>query len=747
MKSLDAYFEKLNGSSSSNSAEKQTPEQQAAEAVAAPAAAAASASASAEPAASPAASATSTAPSAAANASSSAEKKIVTKDFQALSSLNSYFDKLNAGKEKKADADSSAAPAASQASAATASSTAQADVSSKGAEAEKMEKAEKVGKAEESGGSKELKAEEVEELIRRIVEDVEKKKGSGALDSKVSDLTLEAIMGPRNLLDDWISAKAAVSAPTAVYTLVAINIAVFLFELASPEAVPGVITTSLPALLAAKVNPLIEAGEWWRLLTPSLLHAGIIHLSVGTFFLLGLGSVLEFAIGPLGLLAVYFSSGLAGNITSFLQTPDVTVGGTGPVYGVAAAYAAFLIKNREVIGTETADSNVRESLIIAALFALFANPLPIDPSTHAGAALAGFLFGSIAAPTMRKVKISNEEAAKRQQGLLNSLLSQKTNEESYELVVEPADSKKLATAFGATMALSLALFQLSQGIPLDVDLLQSLPSADGDVWLADDLSLHNPLRRLERMGCGWLAVLLEWEGVVIEDDSVFERQAWIALAEEEGRAQPPVWILKRAEGMKNEQVIREVLCWSRDFMTVRRLSQRKEELYEQFQGGCYRLLPGSREFLDTLKRCKIPVAIVSTRPARYLERAVEAVGMEGFFDAVISADDVQRGKPDPEMYQYAAQRLQFIPERCIVIGSSNSTIEAAHDAYMKVVTVAGRHPVYELGAADLVVRKLDMLSVVDLKNLADLDSPEFTPPPELEPELEPETKRTGVGTL
>ncbi|CAI7771396.1 unnamed protein product [Closterium sp. NIES-54] len=478
MKSLDAYFAKLNGSSSSSSSssgEKQTQEQQTAEAVAAPAAAAASA----ETAASPAASATSTASSATADTSSSAEKKKGTKDFQALSSLNSYFDKLNAGKEKKADA---AAPAASQAPAA-ASSTAQADVSSKGGEADKTEKAEKVLKVEESGGSKELKAEEVEELIRRIVEDVEKKKGSGALDSKVSDLTLEAIMGPRNLLDDWISAKAAVSAPTAVYTLVAINIAVFLFELASPEAVPGVITTSLPALLAAKVNPLIEAGEWWRLLTPSLLHAGIIHLSVGTFFLLGLGSVLEFAIGPLGLLAVYFSSGLAGNITSFLQTPDVTVGGTGPVYGVAAAYAAFLIKNREVIGTETADSNVRESLIIAALFALFANPLPIDPSTHAGAALAGFLFGSIAAPSMRKVKISNEEAAKRQQGLLNSLLSQKTNEDSYELVVEPADSKKLAAAFGASMALSLVLFQLSQGIILDDDLLQSLSSVDGDVWL------------------------------------------------------------------------------------------------------------------------------------------------------------------------------------------------------------------------------------------------------------------------
>ncbi|GJP56765.1 hypothetical protein CLOM_g15816 [Closterium sp. NIES-68] len=499
MKSLDAYFDKLNGTSSTSSgAGKQAADSQTTEVVPASAAAATgdasketatSSAASAPSSASASASSSSTSSSAAASAESSpTEKKRSTKDFQALSSLNSYFDKLNGGKEKKADADSTEAPAASQASAATSttaapastSSSPQADVSSKSAEAGNAGKAEK---AEESGGSKELKAEDVEELIRRIVEDVEKKKGSGALDSKTSDLTLEAIMGPRNLLDDWISARAAATAPTAIYTLVAINIAVFLFELASPEAVPGVITTSLPALLAAKVNPLIEAGEWWRLLTPSLLHAGVIHLSVGTFFLLGIGSVLEFAIGPLGLLAVYLSSGLAGNVLSFLQTPDVTVGGTGPVYGVAAAYAAFLIKNREVIGTETADSNVRESLIIASLFALFANPLPIDPSTHIGAALAGFLFGTIASPTMCKVQISNEEAAKRQQGLLTSLLNKQSNEESYELVVEPADSKKLATAFGASMALSLVLFQLSQGVLPDVDLLQSLPPADGDVWL------------------------------------------------------------------------------------------------------------------------------------------------------------------------------------------------------------------------------------------------------------------------
>jgi HAD superfamily hydrolase (TIGR01509 family) len=263
---------------------------------------------------------------------------------------------------------------------------------------------------------------------------------------------------------------------------------------------------------------------------------------------------------------------------------------------------------------------------------------------------------------------------------------------------------------------------------------------------ADDVSLHNPLLRLHRMGCGWLGVVLEWEGVIVEDDSELEMKAWTALAEEEGKRPPPIFVLKRAEGMKNEQAISEVLCWTRDFQQMKRMAIRKEELYEEMQGGMYRLRPGSREFVETLKKHEIPIGIASTRPRKYLERAIEAVGMEGFFSVVLAAEDVYRGKPDPEMYLYAAERLNFISERCIVFGNSNSSIEAAHDAMMKCVAVAGKHPTYELGAADLVVRRLDELSMVDLKNLSDLESPEFQPEPELEMEVEVERSLPQVVT-
>lgn len=253
----------------------------------------------------------------------------------------------------------------------------------------------------------------------------------------------------------------------------------------------------------------------------------------------------------------------------------------------------------------------------------------------------------------------------------------------------------------------------------------------------DNPELHNPLLRQERMGCGWLAAIFEWEGVLIEDNPDLEKQAWLLLSEEEGKSPPPAFILRRVEGMKNEQAISEVLCWSRDPVQLKRMASRKEEIHQALQGGIYSFRPGSQEFVNILMHYKIPMALVSTRPRETLDKAMVAIGIEKVFNVVVTAEDVYRGKPDPEMFVYAAQRLQYTPERCIVFGNSNQTVEGAHDARMKCVAVASKHPLYELAAADLVVKRLGELSMVDLKNLADIESAEFGEP-ELEMELEEE---------
>ncbi|KAK6137465.1 hypothetical protein DH2020_028822 [Rehmannia glutinosa] len=249
-------------------------------------------------------------------------------------------------------------------------------------------------------------------------------------------------------------------------------------------------------------------------------------------------------------------------------------------------------------------------------------------------------------------------------------------------------------------------------------------------------------REEERIPRDFWRVIFEWEGVIVEDNPDLEKQAWLVLAQEEGKSPPPAFMLRRIEGMKNEQAIGEVLCWSRDPSELKRMASRKEEIYQALHGPIYRFRSGSQAFVNVLVHHKVPMALVSTRPRKSLERAIGVIGIEGVFSVIVAAEDVYRGKPDPEMFVYAAQLLQFIPERCIVFGNSNQTVEAAHDARMKCVAVASKHPVYELGAADLVVRRLDELSVVDLKNLAAVESPEFgSGEPELEMEVEPEDDR------
>ena len=160
-----------------------------------------------------------------------------------------------------------------------------------------------------------------------------------------------------------------------------------------------------------------------------------------------------------------------------------------------------------------------------------------------------------------------------------------------------------------------------------------------------------------------------------------------------------------------------MFCWGREPSHVRRLALRKEELFRHItretaltaRCGLYRLL-------ETLKQHNIPVAICSTE-RQLVYDCIQSLGLGLYVDVVISADDVSRCAPDPEAYGMAAQQLNRPPFRCVVIGASNHSCEAAHDCGMKFVATATSQPHYELSAADLVIKKLDELSFVNLKQL------------------------------
>lgn len=123
--------------------------------------------------------------------------------------------------------------------------------------------------------------------------------------------------------------------------------------------------------------------------------------------------------------------------------------------------------------------------------------------------------------------------------------------------------------------------------------------------------------------------------------------------------------------------------------------------------GGVRLLPGTREFLDSLPADRWAVVTSATR--RLAEARLDAVGI--LPKTLIAADDITRGKPDPEPYLLAARQLGADPARCVVFEDAPAGLQAGRAAGMTTVALATTHRAHEL-AADLVVNDLSALSAL-----------------------------------
>ncbi|MYW21931.1 HAD-IA family hydrolase [Streptomyces sp. SID2955] len=128
---------------------------------------------------------------------------------------------------------------------------------------------------------------------------------------------------------------------------------------------------------------------------------------------------------------------------------------------------------------------------------------------------------------------------------------------------------------------------------------------------------------------------------------------------------------------------------------------------EDVPNGGVRLLPGTREFLDSLPADRWAVVTSATR--RLAEARLGAVGISP--KSLVTADDVTRGKPDPEPYLLAARQLGVDPARCVVFEDAPAGLRAGRAAGMTTVALATTHRTAELDA-DLVVRDLSALSAL-----------------------------------
>ena len=160
------------------------------------------------------------------------------------------------------------------------------------------------------------------------------------------------------------------------------------------------------------------------------------------------------------------------------------------------------------------------------------------------------------------------------------------------------------------------------------------------------------------------ACIFDWDGVIIDSAKLHE-QSWCRLAQELGTSIAPDSFI-RGFGMKSARIIEEIHGWSKEPAEIDRLTNRKEALYRELVAeGRIAPLPGVVEWLHRLREASVPCAVASSTQRLNIEMVLERIGLREAFQEIISAEDVIHGKPHPEVFLKAADRLKLEPARCV----------------------------------------------------------------------------------
>jgi len=169
-------------------------------------------------------------------------------------------------------------------------------------------------------------------------------------------------------------------------------------------------------------------------------------------------------------------------------------------------------------------------------------------------------------------------------------------------------------------------------------------------------------------------------------------------------------------GQRNDSILPQWLNAGASPESVARIGDSKEELYRKLvHEGSIEPLPGVMEWIQRLRDQGWLQAVASSAPRKNIEVVLEAMGLAGFFEALVSAEDVTAGKPDPQVFQTGAARLGVRPSRCIVVEDAVPGVEAARRAGMRCIGVSRKG---SLAGADVVVKSLLDLPADAFEDLA-----------------------------
>jgi len=155
------------------------------------------------------------------------------------------------------------------------------------------------------------------------------------------------------------------------------------------------------------------------------------------------------------------------------------------------------------------------------------------------------------------------------------------------------------------------------------------------------------------------------------------------------------------------------------------LAEQKTRVFEKLAQTNGKIIEGVRQFLGLLSKNNIPMAICSGALLAEIELTLEQAQLRSFFELIVSAEHVHRGKPHPEGFLLTLEKLNkknnsdIKANQCIVIEDSHWGLQAAQSAKMHTIAVTNSYDADQLAMAQMTVAGLGQLTIDDLQKLCD----------------------------
>jgi beta-phosphoglucomutase len=211
------------------------------------------------------------------------------------------------------------------------------------------------------------------------------------------------------------------------------------------------------------------------------------------------------------------------------------------------------------------------------------------------------------------------------------------------------------------------------------------------------------------------AVLWDLDGV-IADTGIYHCRAWQEIFGKRGVEFTEEHFIRHF-GQRNDTIIRDTVGTDISQEELDIIAEEKEAAYRRLVAENIKALPGAIELIESLNRHGIKSAIASSAPEENIQVIIRGLGIEDCFQAIAWGREVTEGKPSPQIFLLAAEKLSTHPGNCVVIEDAIAGVIGAKQAGMKCVAVANSHSRNSLKEADLVVDTLETVSISDLAGL------------------------------